>query len=553
MYKCPGKQGSRVEKVHRDVRPGPDVTLSLYLLAGADVTSTAAGVLCRLLDALNDINDPYVHPSPTVRGLLVTSADATSADANARWRRTSAQFSEPVTAVALARTHAAALRLLVERGAVVNAYVGSLNEVPGMELIQPKRCEFGFSQLRQPACSLFMMATVCACLARAASEEERQSRQLSVERRRQVAATTEAVRILSGADGIDVNASDIGGRTALMIAVAAEHLEVVQLILSSGCGPGNRGMRADSNRQACRGSIALTHAVDARRPDIVKVLLDAEADPNQRDSRGRTALMSALEQEAPSLDIVRALLSAGTDPNAQDNGGKTALMAAAVRNDAETIRLLMAAGADPQLADGQHQTAFDTFRPDWDGVSVVEHDFSTEEKNCADYLAQVSPVVINTSAVVAALVATLSYTSLLSPPGGWSGGIGAPAATSRSFVVFMLLLPVALYSSLASLFILLSLHLVQYTWSTDPARVFEVVKIFVRAREVHEYNLIGRMLFWALILLLVAIAALLGAGIAAYFVVFTRPHQVYVPILAVVLAGVAILITAHLRLQDVLF
>ena len=48
--------------------------------------------------------------------------------------------------------------------------------------------------------------------------------------------------------------------------------------------------------------------------EIVRVLLDAGADPNGRNVRGRTSLHLAKHS-----DTVQALLDAGADPNTQDH------------------------------------------------------------------------------------------------------------------------------------------------------------------------------------------------------------------------------------------
>jgi len=76
---------------------------------------------------------------------------------------------------------------------------------------------------------------------------------------------------------------------------------------------------------------------------VVKMLLEAGANPNERSETGETALMKA----AGNADNVRALLAAGADVDAADENGWTPLHRAASEGHAETAGILLAAGANP--------------------------------------------------------------------------------------------------------------------------------------------------------------------------------------------------------------
>lgn len=100
------------------------------------------------------------------------------------------------------------------------------------------------------------------------------------------------------------------------------------------------------NEQDSQGYTALIKAMFTRANiKIVKLLLDAGADPNIQNSIGGTAL--SLAAGYVDDEIVKLLLDAGADPNIRGVSGFTALMHAAPRSgNIETIKLLLNAGVD---------------------------------------------------------------------------------------------------------------------------------------------------------------------------------------------------------------
>jgi ankyrin repeat protein len=101
--------------------------------------------------------------------------------------------------------------------------------------------------------------------------------------------------------GIDINARDEDGCTALMLASEKGDLELVNLLIGNG------------------------------------------ADVNVRDADGYTALMYVAYRG--DLEIARLLIKNKADVNAVDNDGWTALMYASVKGKRDVVELLKKSGA----------------------------------------------------------------------------------------------------------------------------------------------------------------------------------------------------------------
>jgi ankyrin repeat protein len=135
--------------------------------------------------------------------------------------------------------------------------------------------------------------------------------------------------------GVDVNASQVDGTTALHWAAYHDDAEMVALLVEAG---------ADVNAVNEYGMPPLAQACVNGDAAVVKLLLEAGADPNTTLKGGETALMLAARTGSP--EAVKALLARGADPNARERLDQTALMWAAAEGHTTVIRALIEAGAD---------------------------------------------------------------------------------------------------------------------------------------------------------------------------------------------------------------
>jgi len=135
--------------------------------------------------------------------------------------------------------------------------------------------------------------------------------------------------------GVDVNAPQVDGMTALHWVVYQDDTETGKLLRDAGAN-----VKAE-NRY---GVTPLSLACQNGNTVLVELLLKAGADPNNTLRGGETVLMTAAR--TGRTGPVKALLSRGAKVDLQEQHGQTALMWAAAEGHAAVVELLIEAGAD---------------------------------------------------------------------------------------------------------------------------------------------------------------------------------------------------------------
>lgn len=174
------------------------------------------------------------------------------------------------------------------------------------------------------------------------------------------------------ARGADVTAADRFGRTALHAAVETNRPRLAAALLAAGAGVDARftdrvpALRGDYvSRAPYKGATPFWLAARAADLEMMRLLLDAGADPALPNAFGTTPLMVASglgENDArrpPDHQVFAAvslLVALGADVTARTPAGSTALHGAAAMWEDEVIQLLVDHGADVDAEDGRGRT-----------------------------------------------------------------------------------------------------------------------------------------------------------------------------------------------------
>lgn len=140
--------------------------------------------------------------------------------------------------------------------------------------------------------------------------------------------------------GVDIDARDEGGRTALPIAAENGHEEVVRLLIDNG---------ADINARDKGNRTTLPIAAEKGHEEIVRLLVSEVTNIDVRDTHGRTGLWWAASRGSETL--TRLFLERNANINVRDSSGASALLIAIAKGHEAVVRLLVEKGADIEVGD----------------------------------------------------------------------------------------------------------------------------------------------------------------------------------------------------------
>lgn len=155
-------------------------------------------------------------------------------------------------------------------------------------------------------------------------------------------------------NGVNINAQDVQGRTALLVAVEKHHVESAKVLLDAG---------ADVNIQDHKQDSPLLLAGAEGTVEIMKRILQAEPDFTRYNRFGGTSLVPAAERG--HVEMVKLLVTTDIDIDDVNHLGWTALLEAIVLSDGgprhqQIVQILVDAGANVNIADK-------------DGVTPLQH------------------------------------------------------------------------------------------------------------------------------------------------------------------------------------
>ncbi|XP_064558771.1 ankyrin repeat domain-containing protein 26-like isoform X7 [Zonotrichia leucophrys gambelii] len=223
-------------------------------------------------------------------------------------------------------------------------------------------------------------------------------RQKDLGKLHRAAASGDLAQVRQGLKKYGIDGRDKAERTALHLACANGHVDVVTFLVENKC---KLNLFDNDNRSP------LMKAVQCQQEKCVAILLEHGADPNLADADGNTALHLAvlsgntavaglLLQHDANIDaqnkegctplilaisehhgeIMEFLLKKGADVNARDQCERTPLMTAASGGELNVIKVLLRYGADVSHKDTNGWTAEDY---------AVIHGYSSLSKQLAEY------------------------------------------------------------------------------------------------------------------------------------------------------------------------
>ena len=146
--------------------------------------------------------------------------------------------------------------------------------------------------------------------------------------------------------GVNINAYDVKGDTALHITSQYGHLSVVNLLIKAGADIEFKTEDLGQTPLILAASNLASAKYNGFDQDVIKTirfLVRAGANVNAQDNDGWTALVGAAN--AGNIEATKILIKAGANVNAQDHDGNTTLSIAREAGSTEIVKLLIEAGA----------------------------------------------------------------------------------------------------------------------------------------------------------------------------------------------------------------
>ena len=135
-------------------------------------------------------------------------------------------------------------------------------------------------------------------------------------------------------EGININACDKEGQSALMRASLFGHTEMVKLLLDKGADIKIRSKETQST--------ALMEAVGGNHADVIQLLAQKGADVNERDVLNRTPLHVASMWDF--VEVADVLIKLGAKTDALDMNDQTPMMVAEQNGNTKMVEFLKSAG-----------------------------------------------------------------------------------------------------------------------------------------------------------------------------------------------------------------
>lgn len=190
------------------------------------------------------------------------------------------------------------------------------------------------------------------------------SRQLAIGSLLYAASTGEQVPIMNMLNHgeININDSDYDHRTALHVAAAEGHIDLVKSLLKQG---------ASVNAKDRWGGTALDDATRHGHDQVAAYLRANGAAYGDKSNFGGELIHAAHKGE---LDTVKRLLESGVSPNSVDYDKRSALHIAVAERHLDVVKYLLESGANPNLQDRFGATPMDEAKRS--GVRIGEDDIA---------------------------------------------------------------------------------------------------------------------------------------------------------------------------------